>query len=111
MTNANEHPSDAPDADAAEIRESTMTVEVERSVRYNRLLILGLVIGAVAAALIAASLPVSEDAEYSLAQAVGFAAVLGAALGLVIGGLVGIILNQLAKRKHGTAVAVQTDVR
>jgi hypothetical protein len=91
--------------------ESKMTVPVVRSVRYNRLLIVGLVIGAAVGALLALSFPVPEDAQYTLAQAVGLAAVICGAAGLAIGGLLGIILNLVAKRKRGSAVVVQSDMR
>ncbi|MGO1434976.1 MAG: hypothetical protein ACTHZM_07935 [Canibacter sp.] len=116
MTEAAQTPADHDDGDRGDsetvhVRESEVTVNVERSVRFNRLLIVGLVLGAAVGALLAVTFPVGPDADYTLAQAVGFSAVLGAAGGLVLGGLLGITLNLVARRKRGTGVAVQTDVR
>ncbi len=90
---------------------TTKVVRVERSVRYNRLLVVGAIIGAALGAGYALLFPVVEGAHYTLAQAMGFAAVIGSAIGLALGGVLGLILGLSAKRKKGTAVATQSDVR
>ena len=86
-------------------------VQVERSVRYNRLLLVGTVIGAVLGALVATLFPVVPEAHYDLWQIAGFCAVIGGAAGLLLGGVTGLILARVAKHKRGGAVAHQTDVR
>lgn len=100
-------PEDAqPEAVRTEVQ-----VELRRTVRWGRLLAVGAIIGVVVAALLSLSFPVTEDADYTLAQVTGFMAVIGGALGLAVGGLLAIVLNQVAKRRHGRGVAIQTDVR
>ncbi len=94
-----------------EVVQSEVEVELRRSVRWTRLLIVGAVIGVVVAVLASLSFPVEEGADYTMRQIAGFMAIIGGAIGVGIGGLLALILNQVAKRKHGRGVAIQTDVR
>lgn len=86
-------------------------VTLQRSVRYGRLLIGGLVLGAAVALLISVVFPVAEGADYTLGQAAGFTALIGAAVGLGLGGLLGLVLGFFARRSSGRGVAIQSDVR
>ena len=86
-------------------------VVLQRSVRYGRLLIGGLVLGAVVAMLASLLFPVGEDADYTLGQAAGFMALIGGAIGLFLGGLLALILGGVARRSSGRGVAIQSDVR
>ncbi|WP_449278075.1 hypothetical protein [Leucobacter sp. GX24907] len=100
-----------PDDAQPEVVRTEVQVELRRTVRWGRLLAVGAIIGVVVAALLSLSFPVMEDADYTLAQVTGFMAIIGGALGLAVGGLLAIVLNQVAKRRHGRGVAIQTDVR
>lgn len=100
-----------PAAAEPEVVQSEVEVELRRSVRWTRLLIVGAVIGVVVAVLASLSFPVEEGADYTMRQIAGFMAIIGGAIGVGIGGLLALILNQVAKRKHGRGVAIQTDVR
>lgn len=86
-------------------------VTLQRSVRYGRLLIGGLVVGVVVAVIASVLFPVSEGADYTLGQAAGFMALIGGAFGLGLGGLLGLILGFFARRSSGSGVAIQSDVR
>ncbi|WP_336660565.1 hypothetical protein [Leucobacter sp. USHLN153] len=101
----------APAAPEPIVRESKQEVILERSVRVNRVLIAGVVIGAVVAMLACLFFPIAEDAEYTMGQIVGFMALIGAALGAGVAGLLVIVLGAVARRKRGTGIAVQSDVR
>ncbi len=90
-----------------ETRQQT-TVRVERSVRYNRLLLLGTLAGAVLGALISTLFPVAAEGNYTAGQIAGFSAVLGGAVGLLVMAIVALILGAAAKNKRGTAAAVHT---
>ena len=98
--------SDEPIATARE-RE----VEIQRTVRIGRVLAMGIVVGVVVAALGALSFPVAEEDHYTMPQIVGFTILIGGAVGLALGALVSLLLTLVARRKHGSGVAVQTDVR
>lgn len=87
------------------------TVELQRSVRYGRILIGAAIIGAAVLSLLSLLTPLSPENDYSMPQVVGFMALIGAALGLGIGALLCVVLTAVAKRKHGSGVAIQTDVR
>lgn len=86
-------------------------VVLQRSVRYGRILIVGLVLGAVVAMLASLLFPVGENADYTLGQAAGFMALIGGAIGLFLGGLLALILGVVARRSSGRGVAIQSDVR
>lgn len=89
-------------------------VGLQRSVRYGRILVGGAVVGALVAALACLFFPVREDIayiDYTMGQIVGLMAVVGAAIGLLLGGVLAILLNLAARKKHGDAIAVLTDVR
>lgn len=84
--------------------ETQATVELQRSVRYGRLLIGGAVVGAAIASLGSLFFPVEEGALYSIGQIMGFMLLIGGAIGLALGGVLALILNLSAKRQRGTAV-------
>lgn len=86
-------------------------VEIVRSVKLTRLLIVGAVVGAIVVALITMMLPVAQDANYTMGQIVGFMLLIGAVLGLLLGAILGLILNRIARKKQGSGVAVQSDVQ
>lgn len=94
-----------------QVTSTEVQVTVARSVRYNRLLLVGAVFGAVIAVLVTTLFPVVPEGHYTLSEVVGFMGILGAAAGLLCGGILGLILNLFAKRKQGTATAIQEDVR
>lgn len=106
-------PGDAPEPEEREpeVTETQVEVTLQRSVRYTRLLIVGAVLGAVVLALVSVAFPVAPESEYTLAQIAGFMAVIGAVLGLALGGVLGLILGAVVKRRRGSGVAVQADVR
>lgn len=90
---------------------SEQPVELQRSVRYGRVLIGAAILGAAILSLVSLILPLDPESEYSMAQIVGFMALIGAAIGLGIGALLSVALTLAAKRKSGSGVAIQTDVR
>lgn len=98
---------------AAEPIETRREVQVglQRSVRYGRIIVGGMVLGIIVAVIVAMMLPVAPDADYELGQVVGFSALIGAAIGLAAGAVFGLILGVVAKRQRGAAIAVLTDVR
>lgn len=85
------------------------TVELQRSVRFGRLLIVGAILGAAIAGIACQFFPLAEDARYTMGQITGFMIVMGGGLGLVMGGLVALILSAVAKRKHGTGLIEKID--
>ncbi|MDO4242133.1 MAG: hypothetical protein Q4C71_06360, partial [Microbacteriaceae bacterium] len=84
-----------------------MQVRVQRSVRYNRLLIFGAAIGAILAVSCTMLFPVAPEGHYTLPQVVGFMAVLGAAAGLLAGGIFGLIIGAASRKNEGTATVVR----
>lgn len=86
-------------------------VEITRSVRYGRILIVCGFIGAILAAMITLMLPVDPEEHYTMQQIVGFMLVVGAAVGLTIGAILSLILSLVARKHRGSGVAIQTDVR
>ncbi len=93
------------------VEQREQTVELQRSVRYGRLLVTGAIVGAALLTIASLLFPLGPESEYSMGQIVGFMALIGAAIGLGLGGLLAIMLGAVAKRKHGSGVAIQTDVR
>lgn len=113
-----ENPEPTMDGDAAAAETAAPAVEtvrhevsIVRTVRYGRVLIGAAVLGAVVLAIASLIVPADPEAEYTLAQVVGFMALIGAVLGLALGAVVSIILAASVKRRHGSGVAIQTDVR
>lgn len=94
-----------------QVREEQVEVGIQRSVRFGRLLIVGAFIGGVVAVMLTLMRPVDEEALYEMRQIAGFMLIIGAAIGLLAGALLGLILNVFAKRRHGSGVAVHTDVQ
>ncbi|UTX53616.1 hypothetical protein [Leucobacter aridicollis] len=90
--------------------ETQQSVELQRSVRIGRLLIVGAIAGAVVGALVTTLYKVPEGALYSIGQIAGFMLIIGGAVGLTLGGLLALILTAAAKRKRGTAVLEHTVV-
>lgn len=86
-------------------------VELERSVRYGRILITFALAGAILAAMITLMFPVEQEATYTMSQVVGIMLVIGGVAGLALGAILSLILTRVAKRQTGTGVAIQTDVR
>lgn len=84
--------------------ETQATVELQRSVRYGRLLIGGAIVGAAIASLASLLFPIEEGALYSIGQIIGFMLLIGGAIGAGIGGVLSLVLSAVAKRKHGSAV-------
>ncbi|MFV0434450.1 MAG: hypothetical protein ACK5LO_10770 [Leucobacter sp.] len=93
------------------VEETEQRVSLQRSVRYGRLLVVGAVIGAVIAMCASLMFPVDEEALYTMSQIVGFMAIIGAAIGLAVSGILALVLGLVARRKRGTGVAIQADVR
>lgn len=94
-----------------EVVHAPVEVELQRSVRVGRLLIGGAVLGALVGMISSFFFPVAANADYELRQVVGVTLVFGAAIGLALGAVLALILGIAAKRQHGAAMAVQTDVR
>ncbi|GAA1326264.1 hypothetical protein ACFSWE_12875 [Leucobacter albus] len=90
--------------------ETQQTVELQRSVRIGRLLIVGAIIGAVVGGLVTTLFKVPEGALYTVGQIAGFMLLIGGAVGLTLGGVLALILSAVAKRKRGTAVIEHTTV-
>lgn len=111
-TEATEVPeaSETPDA-VQTVTETKQQVELVRSVRFGRILVVFSVLGGVLAALACVFFPVNPEQHYTLGQIMGFSAIIGAAIGLCIGALVSLMLGAAAKRRRGTAVAIQSDVQ
>ncbi|HUH53240.1 MAG TPA: hypothetical protein VLZ31_04260 [Microbacteriaceae bacterium] len=85
-------------------------VQIVRSVRFGRLMLVGAVAGAVIALLITLTMPVKEGALYTMNQIAGFMLVLGGVLGMALGAFLGLLLNLSARRKQGYGRAVHTGV-
>lgn len=93
------------------VTETEQQVQLVRQVRYGRLMLVGAVLGALLAALATLIHPIAQGALYTMGQIVGFMALLGGIIGLALGALLGLLLGLAAKRRKGTGVAIQTDVR
>lgn len=93
-----------------EERKEEQTVEIVRSVRFTRLLLVGAVIGGVIAVLLTLSMPLAEGSLYSMTQIAGFMLVIGAVIGMALGGILGLLLNIAARKKTGSAEAIYTSV-
>ena len=105
-----EAPTETDEAPAI-VEETAREVTLQRSVRVGRVVVGAAIAGALIAALVALLFPVEEGAEYTLGQVTGFASLIGAAIGLAVGGILVMVLGAVAKRQHGTGVAIQSDVR
>lgn len=90
--------------------ETQQTVELQRSVRIGRILIVGAIVGAVVGALVTTLFPVPGEALYTMGQIAGFMLLIGGVVGLALGGVLALILSAVAKRKRGTAVLEHTTV-
>lgn len=86
------------------VNEQQQVVELQRSVRYGRLLIVGAIIGGIFGALATTLFPIAEGSFYSLGQIAGFMLLVGAIIGLTIGGILSLVLTLVARRSHGTGV-------
>lgn len=84
-------------------------VQLQRSVRFGRVIFTATGLGIAVAVLLTLSFPVLSK-DYTMAQAVGFMALVGAAIGLAIGGVLSLVLNAAAKRVTGSALAEHEDV-
>ncbi|QIK63978.1 MFS transporter [Leucobacter viscericola] len=93
------------------VEASEVEVTLQRSVRVGRVIVGAAIAGAIIAALAALFFPIDEKSDYTMGQVMGFSALIGAAIGLGIGALLVLILNAAAKRRRGTGVAIQSDVR
>lgn len=96
--------------DMNETRNEEQTVEIVRSVRFVRLLLVGAVIGGVLAVLVTLTMPMQEGSLYTMGQISGFMLVFGAVIGMAMGGVLGLILNLVARKKVGRGEAVYTSV-
>lgn len=90
---------------------TTHEVALVRTVRIGPIMVTCAVIFALAAAITALLLPVPEGEQYTAGQAAGFVLIPAAAIGLLFGAILSLLLNLVAKRKQGAAIAVRTDVR
>lgn len=102
---------EALDQPAAVIEETEHEVELQRTVRYGRVLVGAAALGALVASMVCLLFPIPEGAEYTMGQVVGFSAIIGAAIGLAVGGLFSLVLGVLARRGSGLGIAIQRDVR
>lgn len=84
--------------------ETLQTVELQRSVRYGRILIGGAVLGGAVASLVTLLFPVKEGALYTMGQIVGFMLLVGGVIGLALGGLLALVLTLVARRNRGSGV-------
>ena len=100
-----------PVAHEAMIVEHEQTVEIERSVRYGRIIVGAAVLGGLIAALGCVFFPIAEESNFTMGLIMGFMAVIGAAIGLVIGALLSLILALTVRRRRGRGVAIQADIR
>ena len=91
--------------------ERKVEVELVRSVKIARLLITGAVIGALIMVIITMVMPIAPDANYTMGQVSGFMALVGAVIGLLLGAVLGLVLTRIARKKHGSGLAVQSDVQ
>ena len=94
-----------------EVLETEVPVELQRTVRIGRILVVCIGIGMIIAALASMSFPIAEEDQYTMAQIVGFMMLVGGTFGLAIGGTISLILTRVAKRTRGRGVAIQSDVR
>lgn len=97
--------------EVSELSHPPVKVELQRSVRYGRLLLVGAALGAIVGMVASVLFPVAADANYELGQVAGLMAVVGAAVGLACGAILALVLGKIAARSRGAAMAVQTDVR
>lgn len=104
-------PAAVGDAEPEAVEHAPVEVELQRSVRYARVLIGATVIGVILGAVVSLFFPVAEDADYTLGQVAGLSAVIGGVIGLAVGAILALLLGIIAKRSRGAALAVQTDVR
>lgn len=100
-----EGPQETPET----VVESEQPVRVQRSVRFGRVIIGTAVLGALVATVLTLLFPVNE-AEYTLTQIVGFMALVGGTVGLAVGSILALILNRIAGKQQGTAIAKRSDV-
>lgn len=82
--------------------ETQQTVELQRSVRVGRLLIVGAIAGTVIGALVTLMFEVPEGALYKMNQIAGFMLLVGGIVGLALAAILVLILNLVAKRTRGT---------
>lgn len=101
----------AADPHELQVARVEQKVELERTVRFGRILIVAGLIGAILAAMITLMFPVDPEEHYTMGQIVGFMLVIGAVAGLAVGSILSLILARLAKRHRGSGVAIQADVR
>lgn len=94
-----------------EVRETEVEVEIERSVRFGRLMIGGAIIGALVAVIVTLLYEIPEGALYEMRQIAGFMLVIGAAIGLMLGALLSLILHLVARRTRGSGIAIHRDVQ
>lgn len=94
-----------------QVSETEVPVELRRTVRIGRILVVCIGIGMIIAALASMSFPIAEEDQYTMAQIVGFMMLVGGTFGLAIGGTISLILTRVAKRTRGRGVAIQSDVR
>lgn len=100
-----------PEAEIVEVDHAPVEVELQRSVRIGRIIVVAIALGIVLGALASLFFPVAQDAEYELGQVTGLTAVVGGAIGLGVGAILSLLLGIVARRKRGAAIAVQTDVK
>jgi len=91
--------------------QTTHEVGLVRTVRYGPILGGSAALFALLGFLISFFFPVEEGADYTVGQVAGFMLVVGAAIGLGIGALLALLLNRIARRRTGSAIAVLTTVR
>ena len=84
--------------------ETLQTVELQRSVRYARILIGGAVLGGLVAALVTLLFPIEEGALYTMGQVVGFMLLVGGIIGLALGAILSLVLTVIARRRRGSGV-------
>lgn len=106
-----EHEPEPATEDEPQVTRTEQQVELKRSVRYGRILIVAAIFGAIIAALITLMFPIPPNENYTMGQIVGFMLVVGAVAGLALGAILSLILGRVAKRTSGSGVAIQTDVR
>lgn len=108
---------DVSAAEAAPVEREPIVTQTEhevvlvRSVRYGRIIVTGLIVGAGVAMILSLLTPVDPKGDYSMGQIVGFMALIGGVIGLAAAGILSIVLGAVAKRRSGTGIAIQTDVR
>lgn len=92
------------------VQNEEQEVQIVRSVRFGRLMLVGAVAGGILALLLTLTMPVKEGALYTMNQIAGFMLVFGAVLGMALGAFLGLLLNLSARRKQGYGRAVHTGV-